>query len=261
MNSFRRSATIMRCWVVVLAVVCAILCVSCSNSSSERTLLVFTAASLKDVMSDIGEEFRSSRGVKVEYSFAGSQTLARQIVRGAPADVFISAGETPMQLLEQNMRLQAGPVSLVKNKLVLVSSTPGLEIKSVEQLRDDQSLRVAVADPALAPAGGYTKEALSNLGVWNALAPRMIFGTDVRTTLAYIRTGAADVALVYSTDAATVPGLTVHDVIPPESHTEIIYPAAVIRGSNHQREALDFLDFLAGDVAREIFRSHGFQPY
>src|SRR5947199_4204179 len=55
------------------------------------TIQVHAAASLTDVMREIGAAFQRRTGIAVAFNFAGSNTIARQIESGAPGDVFVSA--------------------------------------------------------------------------------------------------------------------------------------------------------------------------
>ena len=128
------------------------------------------------------------------------------------------------------------------------------------QLANKMVGRVAIADPDLAPAGRYARESLTRLGLWDAIQERLVIGINVRATLAYVESGNVDAALVYQTDAAIAGDVQVLDIVPPESHSAIVYPAAVIKRSERKIEAREFLVFLRGQAAKSIFLRHGFLP-
>ena len=131
---------------------------------SSGEVLVFSAASLQDVMSDIEDLYEAGGGPKVSFSFGGSQVLAQQIASGAPADVFISAGEAPMEFLNERA-LVGQPADVLSNSLVVAvrsGNTP--DLKSFADLAGPAVSRLAIADPNLAPAGRYAREALQGLG-------------------------------------------------------------------------------------------------
>ena len=225
--------------------------------------MVFAAASLTDVMDELGLEFARSAGVEVKLNLGGSAALAQQIIRGAPADAFISAGHLPMDKLEEKDRIIPDTrLDLLTNELVVIGP-PGeagkSKVSSVEDLAG-AGLRVAMADPDLAPAGQYAREALSSLGLWQRLKPQLVFSASVRVALGYVETGNADVGIGYRTDAGISKGLEVLAAIPRESHSPILYPGAVVDRSDHVEAARAFLLFLKSEQAAETFRAHGFIP-
>ena len=232
---------------------------ACGNGEGEE-VLVFVAASLTDAMERLERGFTEAEGVRVKRNVGGSGALARQIVRGAPADVFISAGDQPMDLLEDRGLLAPGTRrALLSNRLVLVTARGDTRLASVEDLAS-ADVRVAMADPDLAPAGAYAREALRSLGLWEALSPRTILGRDVRAALGYVKTGNVDAAIVYRTDVVEGQGFRVVAPFPAGSHAPISYPGAVLSRSSRQDAALAFLTYLSGEVGRQVLRDLGFVP-
>ena len=242
-----------------LALAAALTAAACGNGEREE-VLVFVAASLTDAMERLEREFAEVEGIRVKRNVGGSGSLARQIVRGAPADVFISAGDQPMDLLQDRDMLAPGTrMALLSNDLVLVAARGDTRLASVEDLAA-ADVRVAIADPDLAPAGVYAREALQSMGLWEALGPRTILGQDVRAALGYVRTGNVDAAIVYKTDVAEGQGLDVVASFPAGSHAPILYPGAVLSRSSHQDAALAFLTYLSEERGRQALRDFGFVP-
>ena len=222
-------------------------------------ILVFSAASMRDVLTPLGKEYSSQHNLRVRFSFGGSVTLAQQILRGAPADLFLPAGAYPMDLLEEEGLL--APDSrreLVTNELVLIVASGRGEEDATLREALSHSKRVALADPQLAPAGRYTREALQNLGLWEGLEFRLVFGGDVRTALAYVESGNVDAGIVYRTDALTSGKVEVALVMPKGAYPAITYPVAVLRRSNHQEESARFVEFLLGETSASQFQRYGF---
>ncbi len=232
---------------------------ACGNGEGEE-VLVFVAASLTDAMERLERGFTEAEGVRVKRNVGGSGALARQIVRGAPADVFISAGDQPMDLLQDRGLLAPGTRrALLSNQLVLVTAPGDTRLASVEDLAS-ADVRVAMADPDLAPAGAYAREALRSMGIWEALSSRAILGRDVRAALGYVKTGNVDAAIVYRTDVGEGQGFRVVAPFPAGSHAPISYPGAVLSCSSRQDAALAFLTYLSGETGREVLRDLGFVP-
>ena len=249
---------------VLFLLLVLLMAVTSCGGDEEDEILVFTAASLTEVMEQLGLYFTEMEGIKVRFNPGGSTSLAQQIIRGAPADAFVFAGSQPMPMLdERGLIAPDSTVKLLVNELVLVarsSTADEIEVSSIEEM-GDANLRLAIADPDLAPAGRYAREALQDLGLWQQLEHRLVFGLDVRVTLGYVETGNVDAAIVYRTDAQIVEGLEVLASIPEGSHSPIVYPAGVVVRSSNAEEAGEFLRFLQGDKARETFQEYGFIPH
>ena len=229
-------------------------------------ILVFVAASLTDAMKDIKDRFEErtgATGARVFMSFGSSGTLYRQIVNGAPADVFISASDTQVDALElEGLALPDTRREILTNGLVVVTHKDNtLEIKRPEDLTRQGVGRIAIGEPGSVPAGSYAKEALVNLGLWDALHARIVPALDVRVVLAYVERKAAGAGIVYSTDATISERVRVVYEFPEDSHTRIIYPAVIMKETRSEGLAREFVDFVSSAEAREIFESYGFEPY
>ena len=247
-------------WLTFWAALLVGLSVGCGTRvGGDPELLVFAAASLNDALTEIGRSFEEDADAGVVFSFGGSQVLARQIANGAPADVFISAGELPVQFLAERELIEPHVVNLLTNKLVVVANPDRAQPESIEQLTTDVVERLAVASPEMAPAGWYARESLTRLGIWDDLQRKLIIGADVRATLVYVETGNADAAVVYQTDAMTSRNLSILDIVPTDSYPQIVYPAIVVSGSEEKALAGEFLGFLRSETAAAIFLRHGFR--
>ena len=239
--------------------VCAIGVGGCVGDSDDRRILVFAASSLTDALEELVDEYQSQTGVEVRVSFGSSNSLARQIVAGAPADVFVAAGSTPVDpLIAQGLVDSAGVREILGNELVLVTRPEGPAIDRLGRLSSVEMARLAIVNPDLGPAGAYSEQALRSVGLWEALRDKMVLTKDVRVALAYVVSGNADVAFVYRTDAVTEPGLNVALAVPPELHSPIVYFGVALADSAQDLASIDFLDFLASERATSTFRKHGF---
>ena len=222
--------------------------------------MIFGAMSLTDALTEIGERFGEMRNVKVYCNFAGSSTLQRQIEKGAPADVFVSASPQQMEVLQQMGLIDEGSRrAILNNRLVLVAPVnSSLSITDVGLLAQDSIRRIAIGEPNSVPAGIYGREALTHLGVWNAVQPKLIPSADVRSTLAYVESGEVDLGIVYQTDAAMSKKVRIIYPFPDSSHTPIVYPAAVLRNTGHKVLAQAFLEYLQTAEVAAIFEKYGF---
>ncbi len=227
-------------------------------------LTVFAAASLTDVFKDLGEQWRARAGQTVRFSFASSSTLARQIEQGAPADLFASADQAWMDYLQQrHLIVDTTRVSPIGNTLVLVA--PAAAAKPVALARDTDLVkllgadgRLATGDPTHVPVGIYAQQALTWMGQWDALAPRLARADDVRSALLLVERGEAPYGIVYGTDAAVAPGVTVVGTFPEASHPPVSYPFAVTQRAADDPQARALLAFLSGPDAAASYKRFGF---
>ncbi|MSU90419.1 molybdate ABC transporter substrate-binding protein [Rhodobacteraceae bacterium 2CG4] len=224
------------------------------------TVTVFAAASTREALDRAAEAWEAETGHEVVLSYAGSSALARQIQQGAPAQLFLSANADWMDVLQDEGLIDPDTRSdLLGNRLVLIAA-PGAVLPdplapgALARALDDERLAMALVDAV--PAGIYGKAALAHLGLWDALAPKVAQADNVRAALALVARGEAPFGVVYATDAAAEPAVTVAARFPPDSHPPIRYPLAAMRDAGPEARAL--LRWLNGPQAAAIFRDHGF---
>ena len=242
---------------------CALLLILVAPAmAADRTLTIFAAASLTNVLQEIGDAYMAETKRPVRFSFAATSALARQIESGAPADLFISADQEWMDYLQSRKMIRADTrTNIVSNALVLVAPSDNkVTIKIAPGFALARALgdtgRLATGDPASVPVGKYAQAALTKLGVWNSVASRLVPADNVRTALNFVARGETPLGIVYATDAKTEPKVRVVDVFPASSHDPITYPAAVtVTGS---ADATMFLNYLKGPRARACFDRAGF---
>ena len=223
---------------------------------------VFAAASLKEALDDQAKTFEAASGDKVVVSYGASNTLAKQIEGGAPADLFISADLDWMDYVDQRKLLIPGTrVNLLRNTLVLIapaSSTAALKIAPSFGLASALGReRLAMANPDSVPAGKYGKAALEALGVWSGVEKQVARAENVRAALALVSRGEAPFGIVYATDAFADKGVRVVDTFPADTHPPIVYPAAVLVSSKSSA-AKPLLDYLKSGGARGVWEKYGF---
>jgi molybdate transport system substrate-binding protein len=254
---------ILRAGFIALIVLCAA-STEAADRHAPRPLTVFAAASLTEVLQQIGTEYTRRNHVPVRYSFASSSALAKQIDSGAAIDVFMSADQEWMDYLQTHARIDvATRRDVVANRLALVApldSKVSLKIQPGFALRTalGPSGRLATGDPDSVPVGKYAKAALMSLNVWTEIGPRLVRADNVRMALAYVARGEVPLGIVYQTDARVEPRVRVVALFPESAHAPITYPVAATTDASPQ--ARDFIAFLASPAARALFEKAGFQP-
>jgi molybdate transport system substrate-binding protein len=223
-------------------------------------LHVSAAASLTDVLREIGGQYQKDTGDGVLFNFGASSLLGRQIMEGAPADLFISADELKMdQLQQRGFIVNKSRRSILSNTLVIVvpSDSP-LKINTPRDLADPAIRNVAVAEPQTVPAGIYAKEYLRKLKIWDRITYKLVPTDNVRGALAAVESGNVETGIVYKTDAMISRIVRIAYEVPRTEGPKISYPAAVLADSKQKAAAQRFLDYLQGPSARDTFRKYGF---
>ncbi|MGH8736318.1 MAG: molybdate ABC transporter substrate-binding protein [Burkholderiales bacterium] len=231
-----------------------------AHAQDQDRVLVFAAASLRNALDDAARGYPGKRPV---ISYAGSSSLAKQVERGAPASIFISADRDWMDYIERRGLLEPGTRhDLLGNRLVLVAprgSTLKLEIApGMPLVRALGGGRLALGDPYHVPAGMYARAALESLGVWDSVKSHVAATENVRIALALVARGEAPLGIVYETDAREEPGVRVIGRFDASLHPPIVYPIALLKSA--PPAARRFAAYLRGAQARAIFGKHGFTP-
>ena len=224
-------------------------------------ILLFAAASLTDAMQAIAAGYEKTAHVTVKSSFDSSSVLARQIEAGAKADVFFSADTAWMDYLASRNLIQAASrANVLGNRLVLIApAQSAVQLKIAPHFPLAAALsdgRLATGDPDSVPVGRYARSALTTLGVWDEIAPRLARAENVRVALLYVDRGEAPLGIVYASDALADKRVRVVDTFPASTHEPIVYPIALTASA--RGEAAGFVAYLRGPQGRDIFVKYGF---
>lgn len=211
-------------------------------SAHAAEVRVFAAVSLTEALEEIAAGYRADT---IVFHFGASSMLARQIERGAPADLFLSADEARMNALAQK-GLVARRVSVLSNTLVVVG-VPLARARSI-----------ALAEPSSVPAGLYARAWLQKIGMWQRLAPKVIPTENVRAALAAVESGKVDSAIVYKTDAHIAKRTRIVFEVSRAQGPAISYPFALLRDAENPQAAARFLRHLQSQAALRVFAKHGF---
>jgi len=227
--------------------------VACGPSGSGNdTLTVFATSSLTEAFERLAQAFESETGIAVESSFASSSDLAKQIVEGAPADVFASADTANMNIVAESGLLVDEPRVFATNSLAIVVA-PGnpLGISTVDDLTDPDLVLVTCDESV--PIGRYTAEMLGRAGV--RVSPDS-YEENVKGIVNKVALGEADVGIVYVTDVLAAGDSVTGVAVPDEYDVVATYPIAATRDSDAARRFVEFVS--DSEVARDILADFGF---
>jgi len=221
-------------------------------------LIVSAASSLTNVMNEAAAQFEKSHPeARVILNFASSGTLLRQIERGAPVDVFVSADSETMDVaVRKDLIVESAVRIFSKNKLVMLVRSD-LDIGDIRSLDNVSVKRIAIGHPRSVPAGRYTQKILEKAGMWEKISNKFIYAQNVRQCLDYATRGEVDVAFVYVTDSRLVQNEL--RVVPIEDASlDIQYPMALVKTSSNTALAEEFVSFLISEKMSELLKRNGF---
>ena len=231
------------------------------------SLTVYAAASLKAAFTTIGAQFDAKNGSTTKFSFGGSDTLATQIVQGAPADVFASANTTQMTVVQSKALIASTPVVFVRNRLVVIVPTgnPG-HIYSLPDL-GRTGVRLVLEAPTV-PAGKYARAAFKVMASDAAFGPDFLMHvtgnivsneTDVTAVVSKLTLGEGDAGVVYVTDVTPKVAPKVQTIaIPPVYNQIATYPIGVVKGSQNATLAQAFVTYVLSPAGQAVLAKDGF---
>ncbi len=191
-------------------------------------------------------------------AYAATPALVRQIESGAPADLVVTADRAWMHVL-RNTKLVAPDtvLAIAGNRLEIVWPLTRKAARPATIANALSAGSVALAEPDSVPAGRYAKAALTSLGLWSSVVPRIIPTDSARAALALAERSEVDAAIVYASDARASTRVVSVASFDEALHPPIRYFAA--RASRSARPDSDaLLTHLASESARRVFAEHGF---
>ena len=226
-----------------------------ASTARAEPVTVFAAASLTEAFRTLGKDFESAHPrTTVDFNFAGSSTLARQITEGAPADVFASADDENMKKVVDAGDVTDAPQPFAGNRLAIL--VPRGNPKHVQGLADlgRSGMTLSLAAPAV-PVGRYAAEAFAKAHV---PVPGSSNEADVKAVVTRVAMGEADAGVVYVTDVAAG-GEKVEAVVIPEAQNVVArYPIAALKGAPNPEGARAFVAYVLSAPGQRVLTHAGF---
>ena len=249
-------------------------------TEGEKTeVQVFIAASLKNVMEELGAQYeKDNPSVKLVFQADSSGKLLTQIQEGYACDVFFSAAQKQMDTLQEEGKLVEGTrKNVVNNQLcVITRKDSGTKVTGLETLKDAKS--IALADGTV-PVGRYTRKALVSLGILPEAEDLSKISTkevsdalggveiseqsNVSKVLAAVVEGSSEVGTTYYSDTyGKEADIEILEKVPYDLTGNVIYPISQVVNDEASEaevtEAKKFIDFVCSDAAKETFQKYYF---
>lgn len=242
-------------WPCAFLALAMLLLSAIDSRSAEMT--VSAAASLTNAFSDLKTAFEKKHpDITVQTNFAASNPLLKQIMEGAPVDVFASADQDTMnKAVEAKVANPDSRKDFALNELVLITPKGAPQPASLADLA--KAKRIAVGNPDSVPAGRYAKAALVHAGLWDKLEKHFIYSDSVRQALDYVARGEVDAGFVYKTDALLQKDKT-NIALLVDSQTPVSYPIALALTGDNPKAGQEFIDFVLSPEGMAILAKYGF---
>jgi molybdate transport system substrate-binding protein len=180
------------------------------------------------------------------------------VINGAPFDVLLAADRVRPQKLEDSGAGVAG------TRFVYAVGALVLWSRQLDDCRGSLDrpggLRIAIANPAIAPYGLAARQFLERAGLWQEVGPRLVTGENISQTLQFVASGNAELGFIASAQlhAPSLPPAACLWPVPGTAHDPIAQEAMLLRHGANNESARAFLSFLNGPKARDIILKYGY---
>lgn len=244
-----------------LALLLALILVPFTTPARAGETQVAVAANFAEPAKEIAAAFQRATGHKAVLSFGASGAFYTQLTHGAPFEIFLSAdAERPQKAEQEGFAVPKTRFTYAIGRIVLYSATSGLVDAKGAVLKRGRFERIAIADPATAPYGVAAVQTLQRLGIYHAVAPKIVKGSSIAQAYQFVATGAAEMGFVALSQLANVSGGS-RWVVPKTLHAPIEQQAILLKTGTANPAAHAFLAFLKSRQAVAIIRRFGYETH
>jgi molybdate transport system substrate-binding protein len=242
--------------------------VSCRRPAPGPVVVrVAAAADLRFALDELTAAFKARHhDVDLSVSYGSSGSFFAQLLNHAPYDVFLSADiNYPRQLADRGLTLPGAEFTYAIGRLVLwtpAASPIDITHRGLDALVDGRVAHVAIANPAHAPYGRAAEAAMRAAGVYDRVAPKLVFGENVSQALQFVQSGAADAGLV-ALSLALSPAVARdgrYVEIPAADYPRMEQGGTIMSWTAAPDAARRFRAFLMDAEARAVLERYGFSP-
>lgn len=239
----------------------AIFALLLSLPANAEQIVVAAAADLKYAMDEIATAFkRANPADKVDVIYGSSGKFYTQIQQGAPYDLYFSADIGFPRELQRGGFAASEVKPYAFGRIVLWSATLDATRMTLARLTDQNITYVAIANPKHAPYGRRAKEALQAAGVWETVAPKLVYGENISQTAQYVYTGNAQVGIIALSLALnpTLANKGGYWLIPDKLHKPLEQGFIITKRAESNALAGRFSDYMDSEQSRAVMTKYGF---
>lgn len=242
----------------------SILCSPAQLAAQAKEIRIAAASDLQPVMPILAAEYEKAKGIKLTVSYGSSATLIKQILNGAPIDVFLSADYLhPERLVAEKLADTSAPIPYAKGTLVLWARNDSpFKPLTLEALTDPRVKAIAIADDLHAPYGRAAVAALKGLKVDGVTTPKLVKAENVVQAAQFVESGNAQLGLISLTlaSSAHLKELGTYVLVPTSVYPHIDQCGVVMAKSDRRTEAHAFMDWLLSSAVQQNLIKLGLNP-
>lgn len=235
-----------------------------SGAQSVQYPQIAAASSLQFVLPEIAAAFKRETGHGLRITYGSSGNFRRQVIQGAPFELFLSADEAYVRALsEQSLTLDSGRVYALGRVAAIVPKNSSIkltqDLSGFSTAIDDGRLQhFAIANPDHAPYGKAAREALKASGLWQAIEPFLVKGENASQAMQFAVSGSSQGGIVAYALALTPSIASISEVmlIDQSWHEPISQRMVLLKGSGEVARL--FYEFIGSPGAREILKAYGY---
>ena len=251
----------MKLLLPLLSLLATLLGPALSHADPGPQMTIAAAADLHHAMDDVVAAYRGAHpAASINVVYGASGVLLTQIEQGAPFDLFFSAdSDYPHKLIADG---QAGgqATAYAVGHLVLWSASLDMHGVRIADLAQPRFGRIAIANPEHAPYGKRAEQALRGAGVWDAVAPRLVYGENIAQTAEFARSGAAQVGIIALSLALEPAAKGSYVRVPDSAFQPLLQSFVLTKRGGDNALAQDFERYVQSPPARAVLAHYGFSP-
>jgi molybdate transport system substrate-binding protein len=239
---------------------------SCFNQviHAAEPALVAAASDLQFALEEVAQQFSQETGMSVKFSFGSSGNFVRQIMQGAPYELFMSADEKYVrELAKQHKTVDEGLLYAIGRLVLYAPKGSALQVDSKMQglgqaLKNGEIKRFAIANPDHAPYGRAAKAALTSFGLWDSIQPQLVLGENVAQAAQFAISSSTQGG-IFAYSLALSPNLKITGnfvLLPENSHPPLKQRMALTTTAGATAKA--FYAFLQVPKTKAILNRFGF---
>lgn len=221
--------------------------------TSQAKILLASGAGYRAIVDDLADHFAADTGIYIERIYGNMAQVTAQARLAGTVDLVLGDAD----FLEKAKLPFFESRDVGKGRLVAIFAKDS-PFTSATDLENSQITRIAVPDPTKAIYGKAAMEYLKNMGLYDQLAPKLLFVATVPQAASYVISGDVDAALINLVHARQIESrIGGYALLNEQEYSPITIVIGVMESSSAKKECNDFLEFLQTEKAGSIITAHG----